>query len=248
MKSRNMHYYYNVEYFQDAMTVNDRDKKKIPKIYDANNRDIFRFRFKDESYRELILREKEGALKGRLHAFTLKTTYPGLLNGIGYEHGVKEKEAIKGGFFFDYVTGIPMIPGSTLKGMLKSYFREKKREVVNELAESVGVDLSGVETRELAENLFEKEDVFIGGFPVVQSNGLLLDSEYITPHNDEFKNPIPISLVKVRPEIEFQFIFLLHDDKKLKADQKEELYRELLKLGGIGAKTNVGFGQFYGED
>lgn len=56
------------------------------------------------------------------YSFTLKTTYPGLLIGTGLNHGVNSKEDIKVGFQFDYTTGLPYIPGSSIKGALRSVF------------------------------------------------------------------------------------------------------------------------------
>lgn len=51
--------------------------------------------------------------------FTLTTTYPGLLIGSGYSHESSVKGEFKLGFFFDYTTGLPCIPGSSVKGVLR---------------------------------------------------------------------------------------------------------------------------------
>ena len=67
-------------------------------------------------------------------SFQLKTVYPGLLIGLGYSHDpvkikkdvqnneqiTKDTEAIQLGFSLDYTTGLPIIPGSTVKGVIKS--------------------------------------------------------------------------------------------------------------------------------
>lgn len=252
MEHKNMHYCYNVEYFQDTLLEN---KDDADKAYGRHNSFIYKFELWDGSYLQGILEEKEN-LEG-LRTFTLETVYPGLFIGSGYLHEGKNplagnvKNVILGGFFFDYVTGLPVIPGSTLKGMLRSYFQEgEKWELIKELAGKTKADLSNVGMGELVKNLFEGKDVFIGGFPVIEEKVPLLDSEYITPHKDLFKNPIPLSLLKIRPGVTFEFVFLLHDyadgqgTALLSAGQKERLYKSLLELGGIGAKTNVGFGQF----
>lgn len=254
MKSRNMHYCYNVEYFQDTLLMND--GKEASKEYDAYNDFIInQFTFQDGSYLEGILEESQG-LEG-FRTFTLETVYPGLFIGSGYLHEGKNplaagdvKNVILGGFFFDYVTGIPVIPGSTVKGMLRSYFQEgEKWRMLIELAGETGADLSGMDVEEVRKSLFEEKDVFIGGFPVIRGEERLLESEYITPHKDMFQDPIPLSLLKVRPGVTFQFVFLLRDcvDDKgnifFNADQKAGMYRKILGLNGIGAKTNVGFGQ-----
>lgn len=243
MSSKNMHYYYHVEYFQDMQLTDTAN----------HNRYIYDFYFQDNSYRKLLA-EEEGLQENR-KSFRLTTAYPGLLIGTGYPHnGLRGADnAIKIGFFFDHVTGLPMIPGSSLKGALRSYFpeRQKPGEKMDAkrrmLAELTGIELTELE--KLEENLFSGKDVFLGGFPVIQGGTQLLNSENITPHKGQFKNPTPLSLLKVRPGVKFEFLFLLHDymdDNRviMTADQKLDLYEKLLLLGGIGAKTNVGFGQF----
>ena len=50
--------------------------------------------------------------------FDLVTTYPGLLIGSGYSHEVHGKDGLKLGFYFDHTTGLPIIPGSSVKGVL----------------------------------------------------------------------------------------------------------------------------------
>lgn len=63
--------------------------------------------------------------------FKLKTSYPGLLIGSGYTHDAPWKGGFNLGFFFDHTTGLPMIPGSSLKGLIRSAFpdfdKEKKK-------------------------------------------------------------------------------------------------------------------------
>ncbi len=239
MNSSNMHYCYNVEYFQDIL------------LGDAtgHNKYICQFSFQDDSYRTLLAKEEE--MKNR-KSFRLATVYPGLLVGTGYPHeGLRKAKnsAIKLGFFFDHVTGLPVIPGSSLKGVLRSYFPEmQKAGEKTDAKKMMLAELTGLEQAKIADlekNLFEGTDVFLGGFPLIPRDGKLLDSDYITPHKEQFKNPIPIRLLKVRPGVTFEFLFLLHDYAGImNADQKLDLYKKLLLLGGIGAKTNVGFGQF----
>ena len=60
--------------------------------------------------------------QGRYIHFELKTTYPGALIGSGLVHGVGDDHEIKIGFQFDYVSGLPYIPGSSVKGILRSMF------------------------------------------------------------------------------------------------------------------------------
>ena len=52
--------------------------------------------------------------------------YPGLITGIGLPHETStgENDEYKLGMHFDYTYGIPVIYGSSVKGVLHSYFRE----------------------------------------------------------------------------------------------------------------------------
>ncbi len=78
---------------------------------------------------------------------TLSIAWPGLLIGLGYGHGAKTEAdnkshpletEMKSGFYFDFTTGLPVLPGSTVKGILRSYFpgrykiqKEKDGKVIN---------------------------------------------------------------------------------------------------------------------
>ncbi len=86
----------------------------------------------------------------------LQTTYPGLLMGTGYNHEAKIKgnddynDAFKIGFYFDYTSGIPVLPGSSVKGVLRSAFPcrfkkgnkdfEKKEHFIKYLLDIIGIE------------------------------------------------------------------------------------------------------------
>ena len=59
--------------------------------------------------------------------------YPGLLVGTGYIHttGLSNDE-IKMGFSFDYVSGLPYIPATSVKGTLKQAFSGEKAVYVEQ--------------------------------------------------------------------------------------------------------------------
>jgi CRISPR-associated protein Cmr6 len=102
---------------------------------------------------------------------------------------------------------------------------------------------------DLVEKVFTKDNVFLEAYPVVAPGKKVFAGEYITKHGDPLKNPVPISMLKVRAGIEYRFMFKLDDyvyekaNVNISAKGLGELFREILLLGGIGAKTNVGFGQ-----
>lgn len=96
------------------------------------------------------------------------------------------------------------------------------------------------------------QDVFFDAFISHPSKnngtaGLYLGSDSITPHgNNLLKNPIPIPFLKVLPGVTFEFRFLLHNGLLNKVE-KRKLFENILLENGIGAKTNVGYGQFSKE-
>ena len=85
-------------------------------------------------------------------------------------------------------------------------------------------------------------------------NNNIMGSDFITPHKhesrrelDPFVNPNPIQFIKVLPGIFFEFRFNLSNSviyPKWTSELKLKLFKTILLTLGIGAKTNVGYGQF----
>ena len=100
------------------------DKKKAPDIQKKQGiiKPLFENSFFMEEEFEYAGYEKK--------EFNLKVKGKGLLIGVGYTH---EIPAVKGqfinGFYFDYTTGMPLIPGSSIKGAIRSTFPYKKDEL-----------------------------------------------------------------------------------------------------------------------
>lgn len=109
--------------------------------------------------------------------------------------------------------------------------------------------------KKLENDIFENEnkkngqvDVFFDA--VVKQgdkNRHILGFDYITPHGDDLtKDPVPVKILKVLPNVVFEFAFKLKDSTidnvTITADKKKSLFISLLKHFGIGAKTNVGYG------
>ena len=169
--------------------------------------------------------------------FTLTTIYPGLIVGSGYIHELKDIESqIILGFDFDYTTGEPIIRGSSIKGVLKHAFEHK--DYIEEL---LGRNIKNFE--EFKDSIFENGDVFLDAV-VIKCENNLLEDDYITPHREITKNPIPLRLIKIAPDVTFEFRFLLNDFEDMKKEEKLELFKKIILDLGLGAKTNVGFGKF----
>jgi CRISPR-associated protein Cmr6 len=247
--------------------------------------------------------EKSFSLPVNSTSILLKVNYPGLLLGSGYTHEAvfKEKdkeEAFKIGFFFDHVTGMPCIPGHSVKGALRAVFPElNKKGKYDEPKSSMIVKYlemnqqgnkikqcfdnymkqCGISNVKYADEHFAKlfakllgHVIFEGEEPYDFENneflykqiplyrrdifhdaylssggkdGLFLGTDYITPHPDPLKDPKPIKFLKILPEVQIQFQLDLKDNL-ISAEEKESLFKKILLDFGIGAKTNVGYGQF----
>ena len=199
--------------------------------------------------------------KAGLAHLTFRTLYPGLIIGLGLSHGTPADGDLKCGFQFDYATGLPIIPGSSVKGVLRSVFPDPDAKVLNErdkqkaryIAHLLGIELKEEHllpaVQQLAKQIFVHDDakrlgtdVFMDAILTGPSRGEFLADDYLTPH-DGYKDPVPIQFLKVLPGIEFTFFFKL---TAFKIGEKEvdklDLFRHILEDVGIGAKTNVGYG------
>ncbi|QPT01211.1 type III-B CRISPR module RAMP protein Cmr6 [Streptococcus oralis] len=263
--SKNMSYIYYHEYFEGL----EERREQSGLVYELgglkSSEDQFRERNKAlQDFKFDIslspLEHLKHASKGvaSVQTFSLQTIYPGLMIGTGNPHDLKSKGSIYSGFSFDYVTGLPYIPGSSVKGVLKSVFprKEDTKDDINQqkmkyIKSLLKPELSDEEIYGLKDNIFEDNDVFLDAYPTSKNKTKqqCLALEFITPHSDIIKNPIPINCLKVKPGISFEFGFYLKDCqlsdgvKKVTVEQKIELFKSILTDVGIGAKTNVGFGQ-----
>jgi len=215
--------------------------------------------------------------------FSLKTTYPGLLIGSGYNHSAGSIEGeFKIGFYFDYTTGQPVIPGSSVKGLLRSAFPgsggnsssdelwEMKKAYLKDIIETKfnkKINISElelaifegkkakrdkVEGRIISETMpLDERDIFLDAYIVSSGNirNRIFADDFITPHKnkknsrlDEFTNPTPIKFLKILPDVTFEFQFGLKNGPGLAAHEKLTLFKSIILDLGIGAKTNVGYG------
>lgn len=191
--------------------------------------------------------------------FKLKTTYPGLLCGIGYHHEVnRPKEEGQGkkkdepllyqlGLYFDYSSGLPVIPGSSIKGALRSAIEEW------EFFKGANTDKpwSGWNAENFVKAVFEgkgqsiyERDIFLDAIPIEVSGQGLFGEDYITHHPSPLKEPNPVRFLRVNPGVTYLFRFILRDSAGFEAKDKLKLFEEIILALGLGAKTNVGYGRF----
>ena len=278
--SRNLHKYYYKDYFGE----------KPEEIYVSDGRQGQSKTRKSLDWKRIKSDENASILKKRntrlteedlLHkidrpvetkdAFSLEVIYPGLVTGIGINHEATIEGEFKLGVHFDWTRGMPVVYGSSVKGVLKSAFKDgyvdtdlvnKANEMVNDtekVPEWVG---DKVNWKVIIRNIFEGKDIQGNSLSIYNrdvffdavithpdSKGRILCPDSITPHDDNpLKNPTPLTFMKIAPGCTLEFRFKLTDSdfgggKTLSAAQKKTLFEEILKTVGIGAKTNVGYGQ-----
>lgn len=188
--------------------------------------------------------------------FQAEILYPGLVTGVGLVHDSKKLDgAFNLGMHFDYTTGMPIVYGSSVKGVLKSYFEdfcqdkgipdEDIKDLQNEVFDGKRKDGSNI-------SIYERDVFFDAVIVKVDKKGRLLEDDSITPHTEgPLKNPIPIAMLKIASGCTIEFRFILHDSflnkETYNIEWKEKLFEDILCTVGIGAKTNVGYGQLSGK-
>ena len=203
----------------------------------------------------------------------MKVQAPGLLIGSGLAHGLPgSEEDVKTGLQFDYTSGLPVIPGSSVKGVIRSAFptikedKEQSNEadaeklnyiksLIADIPEFSALGLEDKDILELGNQMFNHGDIFADALLVGYGTRMkqhgpvkqVLTEDYITPHTGgPLAQPIPIKIVKVAPGVTFAFCFKFNatkiGDKEVTAEMKESLCTAILQDLGIGAKTNVGYG------
>ena len=201
----NLHYQFWVDYYKEFENTSELSKEYI----EGKNYALVSSAWGDSGAAIPI---PEGT-----QTLAFKVLYPGLLMGLGYEHStdlVKDAPKIALGMSLDYTTGLPCIPGSEVKGMLRSAFIGSKDLIIGYLAEvkEEFSKLSEKEIHDLEVDIFghthtydpnfkpsketeegQGKDVFFDAFPIKpDSKGHLIGLENITSHisyDPELKDP-----------------------------------------------------------
>lgn len=195
----------------------------------------------------------------------MRVQAPGLLIGSGLAHGLPgSEEDVKTGLQFDYTSGLPVIPGSSVKGVIRSAFPtivadagklNYIKSLIADIPEFSALGLEDNDILELGNQMFNHGDIFADALLVGYGTRMkqqgpvnqVLAEDYITPHTrGPLAQPVPIKIVKVSPGVTFAFFYKFNatkiGDKEVTAKMKESLCTAILQDLGIGAKTNVGYG------
>lgn len=275
MKKINLHQYFFREYFNlelhDFDYIFEKSPKGDKKLVLSKNAKLTSGVFSDivlntvpVEYQPFIIPNDSD---NDSQAFQLKIAYPGLVTGVGINHEAKIEGEFKLGVHFDYTYGMPVVYGSSVKGVLRNSFILKQEH--GKILEYEPYFLNKItktqweqkEIEALFNDIFEgkddngpksiyNRDIFFDAVLVkADPKGRILCSDSITPHGDNpLKNPTPLTFLKIAPGCKMEFRFKLVDSvidgKTFSAEQKKTLFEEIIKTVGVGAKTNVGYGQF----
>lgn len=185
--------------------------------------------------------------------------YPGIVTGVGLDHDVALKDGYKLGMHFDYTFGMPIVYGSSIKGVLKTYFEDfflkhypNGKADVEPLKQLI-FDGKNPKFQEGKKDepkyipLYER-DVFFDAVIAESYKGSFLEDDSITPHTEgPLKNPIPIKMLKIAPGCKMDFRFKLSprevNNHPYTSDEILAVFKDILETVGVGAKTNVGYGR-----
>lgn len=207
----------------------------------------------------LINRQRK-LFKDRSDALTLsaETTSP-FATGLGNEH------PLENGFSFLKPYGLPYLPGSGIKGVLRAAARDMGEE--NGWSEMKVRQFFGADPKEDAERGTAGSDqrgelVFFDAYPKVEANTLTV--EIMNPHNAKYLQgdgppsgtnaPVPVFFLAIAPRSEIIFNVSrvpCEGGLTTEGDWKDLLVKTFVhafKFFGFGAKTSVGYGAFKSGD
>jgi len=188
-----------------------------------------------------------------LESIIFEVQYPGLVTGVGIQHNVGVKEEFMLGMHFNYTYGHPIVYGSSVKGVLKYYFKEcyegkDSEDLINDIFEG---KLYKTDT---FKSIYDRDLFFDAIICEANADNNVIDSDAITPHGgpkhtNKFAEPTPIPFIKIASGVKLAFRFRLVDTEDVNGkivfskDCKRKLFIKILETFGVGAKTNVGYGQ-----
>lgn len=160
-----------------------------------------------------------------------------MIIGLGAEH-VQETNMT-----LDHVYGIPYIPGSAFKGVVRSWIIEEKFDNDESLAMKDVTFLSVFGSQKSSGNV-----QFLPAYPI---DNVTLSPDITNPHFPDYytgtelptdtQNPIPINFLTVG-QTAFRFVILAKEQALI--DTAQDWVDKTLKNKGWGAKTAVGYGYF----
>ncbi len=148
--------------------------------------------------------------------------------------------------------GYPYIPGSAVKGIARhaaweEWFYERKDDAhfAKKIADTFGYPTGDKSLDDFLkkENYETKRAGSVSFLPATPIGEAKLETDVLTPHKSDIKNPVPLFFPVVKKGIKFKFtISPLRNSQNLKWAKK--YLKEGLEENGVGAKTANGYGWF----
>lgn len=149
------------------------------------------------------------------------------------------------GFFFSRNYGLPVIPGTSLKGSFHHFLVEEETESAK-IHRWMGTGTEGEEGQ-------KGSLIFLDALPV---HSVTLELDLINNHFPEYYgdkkeppndiyDPVPVFYMVVAPHTKLRFTVLIQE--KISKDEGKEIkesFMQMLAFKGIGAKTAYGYGRF----
>lgn len=163
------------------------------------------------------------------------------------------------GLYCDRTTGLPVIPGSGLKGVLSTWATwEANQKPDGSFPQPADWALRRTDLSANVLRIFGSDDkggstragdiIFVGGFPETPP-GMTLD--IVNPHRDDRGNDkaklTPNTFLCLPAGTKWNFVFFARPDAEdavALLDVTERWLRESLEQVGLGAKTAAGYGRF----
>lgn len=183
------------------------------------------------------------------------------VTGMGLEHPVEN------GFLFHHTLGVPYLPGSSIKGMIRAWaenwcaLEEKDEDYKNHIDE-----IWRLFGGPIVRGKKEIRSAGVGSliiFDALPVSKVTLYTEVLTPHNGDWRitdkplenppadwvSPTPIPFLAVKEGAMFQFAMAPRTPADADLLEPAFVYlQDALEWIGAGAKTAVGFGRFLSEE
>jgi len=159
------------------------------------------------------------------------------------------------GMTFSRNYGVPVIPGSAIKGCFAHYLKERLKEKEEDDEKLIDKEtfryLFGEDLDKKREDNIRGSLIFLDAIPMTLEFGLDIVNNHFQPYYmqkehppNDWYNPVPVTYLVVEKGT-FRFTILIDGklDENTKRTIKDE-FKNMLKSYGIGAKTNYGYGRF----
>lgn len=202
--------------------------------------DLFNFRFDNDFISKLADRHLNNAKALSEENLLVREFTPDwrMVTGMG------EASVYETNITLHHVYGIPYIPASTIKGVLRHYlneFEEGKNHIERIFGEGDAVSSTKKPVRGRC--------IFFDSFPLTAPR---IELDVMTPHYPEYytgdkppadwQSPTPIHFLTIGKGTRFRFIIGTPGIDNDLADKLSKWLKEALQNRGIGAKTAVGYG------